>query len=173
MQDPCPFHRLTPPCHGGGFVLMDTLCALALAGVLLALALPQAAQVMGRYSVVQASAMFEHDWRRARFSAQQLAQTVRLQAIDHCLPSVTGWPCGWQTIIEATGQVLHETRLPAGLVVTTKPSNVWRIDAWGEPLSGGASILFQPAYPPGLAPQLLCMNVLGRLRRLQGQTCTS
>jgi len=153
-------------------MLWDTLCALTLTGVLLSMTLPMAAHVIGRYLVRQSSAMFEHDWRRARFSAQQLSQSVRLQPLVNCTGSSTGWPCGWQTINEATGQVLHETHLPAGLVVTTKPSNVWRIDAWGEPLSGGASILFQSAHDSGLAPELLCLNVLGRLRRIQGPSCT-
>jgi Tfp pilus assembly protein FimT len=151
----------------------DALCTLALAGVLMALALPLLVNVIGRFNVVQASAWFEHDWRRARFSAQQLAQAVRLQPLNSCPSSTTGWTCGWQTVLESTGQVLHETHLPSGLVVSTKPSNVWRIDAWGEPLSGGASILFQSAQAPDGAPQLLCLNVLGRLRRIQGQTCTS
>jgi hypothetical protein len=152
---------------------VDALCALALAGVLLGLAWPLVAQVMGRYSVVQASAWFEHDWRRARFSAQQWAQSVRMQPLNTCLGATSGWPCGWQTILEATGEVLHETHLPAGLMVTTKPSNVWRIDAWGEPLSGGASVLFQSVNDPGLTPQLLCLNVLGRLHRIQGLTCSN
>lgn len=151
----------------------DALCALALTGVFMSWSLPLAAQLMGRYNVIQASAQFEHDWRRARFSAQQLAQTVRLQPLNGCATPGTGWPCGWQIIIEATGQVLHETHLPSGLMVTTKPSNVWRIDAWGEPLSGGASILFQFSPNPGLTAQLLCVNVLGRLRRIQGLTCTN
>jgi hypothetical protein len=131
------------------------------------------ADAMHKWNVIQSRARFERDWRWARWSAQQSGQVIRLQALELCHASRTaGWSCGWQTRVEATGQLLNETRLPAGLTVDTKPSSTWRIDAWGEPLSGGASIVFQAGTNATLATELLCMNVAGRLRRIQGNSCS-
>mgnify|MGYP003704519285 CR=1 FL=1 len=53
-----------------------------------------------------------------------------------------------------------------------KLTGSWRIDAWGEPLSGGASIVFQAGTDAAPATELLCMNVVGRLRRIRGNSCS-
>ena len=156
-----------------GFALIELLGALALTGILIGLAYPMVTDWMHRWHVIQSRARFERDWRWARWSAQQSGQVIRLQSLDHCHASRTaGWSCGWQTRFEATGQLLNETLLPAGLTVDTKPSGSWRIDAWGEPLSGGASIVFQAGTDAAPATELLCMNVAGRLRRIQGNSCS-
>jgi type II secretory pathway pseudopilin PulG len=157
-----------------GYTWIDLLCSLSIMGTVLTYALPLPQAWVGRSDMMLARQRFEQDWRRARWSAQIMGQTVRLQPITSCLatPASSGWPCGWQTVVESSGLLLKETRLPSGLSVSTKPSDTWRIDAWGEPLSGGASIMFQSNLQAALAPELLCMNLLGRLRRLQGTSCS-
>ena len=156
------------PC---GFALSEALCALILSAIVMTHALPATWAWSGRWSVETSRARFEQDWRQARWIALQTGQSLRIQALGLCGRSL-GWSCGWQTIHEQTGLVIHESRLPAGISVTTKPSDVWRIDAWGEPLSGGASMLFQSLLNALTAPELLCMNVLGRMRRIQGFSCS-
>jgi Tfp pilus assembly protein FimT len=154
-----------------GFVLAQTLCALAMAGIVMTHALPSTWTWSERWRIDTSRSRFEQDWRQARWIAQQIGQPLRIQPLGSC-GRASGWSCGWQTINEQTGQLIHESRLTAGLSVSTKPSDFWRIDAWGEPLSGGASILFQSNLNTTMPPDLLCMNVVGRLRRIQGSTCS-
>jgi hypothetical protein len=157
-----------------GHALIDALGALALLGLVLSQALPLAQAWSQRVTLTQARARFEADWLASRWRAQQMGGVLRLQALPGCLTAsgTGGWHCGWQVVVESSGQLLRESRLPAGLWVTPKPLDGWRVDAWGEPLSGGASVLFQSATSPGQTPELLCLNVLGRLRRVQGGACS-
>jgi hypothetical protein len=157
-----------------GQALIGALASLSLLGVFVTMAWPSVNALRSRWPVLQARAAFERDWRSLRWRAQQWGQSLRLQPVTPCVtPSGSGgWHCGWQALNEANGAVLHQTLLPPGLRLTSKPNEPWRVDAWGEPLSGGASMLFESAWAP-MTPELLCMNVLGRMRRLQGTTCTS
>jgi hypothetical protein len=164
-----------PFFHGHlGHTLLELVFALACLAVGLAQSLALGSRSAARWSVVQARATFEADWRAARWQAAKLGQALRLQAIAPCtrpgLPS--GWHCGWQLTLDESGRVLQETPLPSGLVVMVKPNAPWRVDAWGDPLSGGASVLFESVVERASAPELLCMNVLGRLRRLRSEACS-
>ena len=156
-----------------GLTLLDALVAVAILAVWLVAALPSFAVLGGRLPVVQARAAFESDWRSARWQAQRLGQVLRLQPLALCRrPGVAGgWHCGWQLVVEGSGKVLQESHLAPGVWVTSKPNLPWRIDAWGEPLSGGASMLFQAASSDSIQPEVVCMNVLGRLRRVAGDLC--
>lgn len=164
--------ELTP--KPSGHSLPEVLFTLAWLGIWMAQALPVWTQFGQRGSVSQARAAFETDWRAARWQAQKQGRTLRLQAITPCprpgLP--VGWHCGWQLAFDDTGRVLQESRLNPGLIVTVKPNEPWRLDSWGEPLSGGASILFQAVGASASAPELLCMNVLGRLRQVRSDSCS-
>lgn len=153
---------------------MEALGALALLGLVLGHALPMVQHWALKANLAQARARFEADWQAARWRAQQMGTVLRLQALPACRTSagLGGWHCGWQVVVESNGQLLRESRLSAGLWVTPKPVDGWRVDAWGEPLGGGASVLFQSAAVPTQTPELLCLNVLGRLRRVQGEACS-
>ena len=157
-----------------GHALIEALGALALLGLVLTQSLPLIPAWVQRANLAQARARFEADWLAARWQAQQRGNSLRLQPIAACRTpaGAGGWHCGWQIVLEGTGQLLRESRLPAGLWVTPKPAEGWRVDPWGEPLGGGASVLFQSVTPGAAQPELLCLNVLGRLRRVQGETCS-
>ena len=157
-----------------GHALIDALGALALLGLVLTQTLPLIPAWVQRATLVQARARFEADWLAARWQAQQTGHNLRLQPMAPCRTpaGAGGWHCGWQMVVEGNGQLLRESRLPAGLWVTPKPAEGWRGDPWGEPLGGGASVLFQSGTPGAALPELLCLNVLGRLRRVQGETCS-
>ena len=173
-----PTQLCSPSCPrlpiSSGHALIEALGALALLALVLTQALPLISTWAPRASLTQARARFEADWLAARWRAAQLGSVLRLQALPSCHTSAGsgGWHCGWQVVVESTGQLLHESRLPAGVWVMPKPLDGWRIDAWGEPLSGGASVLFQSISLPTQTPELLCLNVLGRLRRVQGSACS-
>ncbi len=158
-----------------GHALIEALGALALLGLVAAHSLPMPHAWAARLSLVQARARFEADWQAARWQAQRLGSALRLQALPGCHTAVGpgGWHCGWQVVIEANGQLLHESHLPAGVWVTPKPADGWRVDAWGEPLGGGASVGFQSSASAATTPEWLCLNVLGRLRRVQGDACSN
>ena len=162
-------HRPKPAV---GTSLPEILCLLACLSIGLAQSLPLWGSAGAGLALGQARAAFETDWRGARWQAQTRGHAMRLQAIVPCVrPNLPGgWHCGWQWVQEDTGQLIQESRLPPGLSVSVKPNSPWRIDAWGEPLSGGASILFQSTVGSA-TPELLCMNVLGRLRRVRGLAC--
>lgn len=157
-----------------GHALIEALGALALIGLISAQALPTIQAWSQHQSLVQARARFESDWHWARWRAQQSGNTLRLQALPGCptVPAAGDWHCGWQWVIDGNSQLVRESHLPAGIGVTPKPTDGWRFDAWGEPLGGGASVLFQSSASLATTPELLCLNVLGRLRRVQGDTCS-
>jgi type II secretory pathway pseudopilin PulG len=169
MHAPCLAH---PRSHG--LTLFEALASLALLTALLVSAIPTLSALRGRSAILQARAQFEADWQWARWHALRAAQTLRLQAIAPCPRQTTGnsLNCGWQWVALDQGQVFQASPLPVGLNVSFKPADGWRVDAWGEPLGGGASVLFQSTLAPGLVPQTLCLNVLGRLRRVQGEACS-
>ena len=166
-------HRIDPSVPTG-FSLIEVLFTLAWLGTVLIQSLGMGTQSAARQGLLGARAAFESDWRAARWRAARQSLTLRLQAISPCQrPGLSGgWHCGWLLSDESSGRVIFETRLAAGLMVTVKPNAPWRIDAWGDPLTGGASILFQSVTDPTASPELLCMNVLGRLRRLRAETCS-
>jgi Tfp pilus assembly protein FimT len=170
---PHPFGASGRAC-ARGHALIEALGALALLGLVLGHALPMVQHWALKANLAQARERFEADWQAARWRAQHMSTVLRLQALPACRTpaGLGGWHCGWQVVVESNGQLLHESRLPAGLWVTPKPADGWRFDAWGEPLGGGASVLFQSASVPIQTPELLCLNVLGRLRRVQGEACS-
>jgi Tfp pilus assembly protein FimT len=166
---PCPNH----PRLSQGLTLIDALSCITLLALLGSLALPNWSTWGARWHLMQARARFEADWHWARWHAQQAAMALRLLPITPC-PRSTGndsLHCGWQWVGWPQGQVLRESALAVGLSVTYKPSNGWQFDAWGEPMGGGASVLFQSAQRPGVDAETLCLNVLGRLRRVRGEGC--
>ena len=157
-----------------GHALLDLGLGVMLLGIWLCYAMPMTSNWTGRWQMQMARGLFEDEWRSARWRAQMGAQVLRIRALPDC-PSAQAagsWSCGWQLVSDNGVLLLHETRLPLGLQITVKPDQDWRIDAWGEPLSGGASILFASVSNANLVPELLCMNVLGRLRRLRAETCS-
>lgn len=178
MSCPIAFPAVSPRARARwpkwrGHALIEALGALALLGMVLSQTLPLIPTWVQRATLAQARARFEADWLAARWRAQQSGQVLRLQALPTCRTPAGqgGWHCGWQVVVEANGQLLRESRLPAGVWVTPKPVEGWRVDPWGEPLGGGASVLFQSGITNAVLPELLCLNVLGRLRRVQGVAC--
>lgn len=157
-----------------GHALLEALGALALWGLAFTQALPMIQTWSQRIALAQSRAHFEADWLAARWRAQQSGSALRVQGLPGCRTpaGAGGWHCGWQVVHEATGELWRESHLPSGVWVTPKPSDGWRVDPWGEPLGGGASVLFQSSVANGVPPELLCLNVLGRLRRLQVDTCS-
>lgn len=156
-----------------GLTLIDVLAGVALLGATVSLSQIALDPWRERWRLTQARAAFEADWHRARTHAQAHAQTLRLLPLQPCgspnaAPSLR---CGWRWVTQPQGQVVYQTSLPDGVTVTSKPADGWQFDAWGDPLGGGSSVLFQSASQPSLAAQTLCLNVLGRLRRAGGVTC--
>ena len=67
-----------------GYTWIDLLCSLSIMGTVLTYALPLPQAWVGRSDMMLARQRFEQDWRRARWSAQIMGQTVRLQPITSC-----------------------------------------------------------------------------------------
>ncbi len=169
MNRPAPL-LLTPQ----GFTLIDALTCVALVGAIVTMSLSALDPWRERWRLTQARAAFESDWHHARALAQQGAQVLRLVPLSPCGQGQTpvSLGCGWRWVTHPQGQVMHQTSLPGGLAVISKPADGWQFDAWGDPLGGGASVLFQSTARPALSAQTLCLNLLGRLRRVGGTTCS-
>lgn len=156
-----------------GVTLIDVLAAVALLGATLTMSLTALEPWRERWRLTQTRAAFEADWQRARTHAQANAQTLRLLPLPSCGPlqAAPGMRCGWRWVTQPRGDTVYQTTLPDGVAVTPKPADGWQFDAWGDPLGGGASVLFQSTRLPSVAAQTLCLNVLGRLRRVGGSAC--
>lgn len=125
MSCPIAFPAVSPRASARwpkwrGHALIEALGALALLGMVLSQTLPLIPTWVQRATLAQARARFEADWLAARWRAQQSGQVLRLQALPTCRTPAGqgGWHCGWQVVVEANGQLLRESRLPAGVWVT-------------------------------------------------------
>ncbi|MDI9331267.1 MAG: hypothetical protein QM527_08160 [Alphaproteobacteria bacterium] len=152
-----------------GHALLGALTALALLGVMLSSAQPALHASGQRSMAAQARSSFEADWWANRWQSLRLGRGARLQTPSPC-PATQ--PCPWQWVAPDIASTARESQPGSTVRWGFKPAEGWRIDAWGEPLSGGASAVFQ-AQSMGLGPAAwLCLNALGRLRRVQGQSCS-
>ncbi len=163
-----------PSIANRGLTLLDVLAGVALLSATLSMSQRALEPWRERWRLTQARAAFEADWQRARAHAQAHAQTLRLLPLQPCGSSnaAPSLRCGWRWVTHPVVQVVSQTSLPYGVMVTSKPADGWQIDTWGEPLGGGSSVLFQSILQPSIAAQTLCLNVLGRLRRVGGVTCS-
>ena len=176
MQTPLPVVSHTS--RSQGFTLLELLTVIGLMTTLLMVASPWLQQYLWRLQVESVTQSWSADLQAARLQAVRTGQAVRLQRLHHCqaLPMATGdWRCGWQLLKKINNPpLLWQTALAGEVLVSLSPAqNSLDINASGEPVVGGLRVVFQTSHRlPMSSSRVVCINVAGRLRVAQGNSCS-
>jgi Tfp pilus assembly protein FimT len=158
-----------------GISLIETLWVVCLTGLITAAGSTALGDWLLRIRIESARTSWANDLQTARLKASTDDVSAWLERLTDCNTSLgtTDWSCGWRLRTDAG--VMQETRPASGVqvLVNFNPPQSLQIDNQGDPVSGGASVVFraQGAKLSQLS-QSLCLNVAGRLRWVSGESCS-
>lgn len=169
--------------HRGGFTLAELLCALAVAGIAIAVGVPHFQRLVAARTVGAQVDAFESALRYARSEAVRRVQPVTIciarqpeEAAPDCAASAAGgWQSGWLVFIDhgeigriERGDTLLRVEQPPRITARINSSRrALTFEATGIALSGTGSYRFLPPGAIGDDDPLartVCVNKQGRAR---------
>ena len=172
-----PFFIQPKPCQPAGFSLAELCVVLAITAFGVGMALPSWQAWWWRVRVDSTVQAWAGDLQAARLQALRRGEFLQLQRLSHCLttPLRAGdWRCGWQLVTKSAtpSAAMLSSPLAGALGVQLYPAlNSLDINPQGEAVAGGLRLVVQPMAAPALA-RSICINITGRLRVVNGSTCT-
>ncbi len=172
-----PFFLLAPPSRLAAYTLAEVCMVLAITAVCLGMAAPSLGQWFWRLRVDSAVHAWTGDLQAARLQALRRGESLQLQRLTHCLnkPLPTGdWRCGWQLVPKTMGLAAPMLSSPqtGELLIQLYPNqNSLDINPLGETIAGDLRMVVQPKSSTSVM-RSICINIAGRLRVVNGGTCT-
>jgi type IV fimbrial biogenesis protein FimT len=194
MLSKLPLRRRCSRGRQRGVTLVESMVALAIAGVLTTVALPNLTGLRAKAAVETQVGSFNSALRRARSEAITRGQTVTVCALDAdslgddkpaCMASGNDWTGGWLVFVDAgergdvdeDDDILRVEAAPAGVgpMVGTQRYVTYR---WsGELLGIAAHFRFLPPGEPAVdvpveGSALVCVNKPGKPRVAKEARCS-
>lgn len=172
-----PFFFSSPPRSPGGFTLAELCVVLAITALCLSWAVPSLSQWFWRLRVDSAVHTWAGDLQASRLQAMRRGEYLQLQRLTHCLaqPLPQGdWRCGWQLVPKSQAAVtpVLVSALSGELRVQLYPAqNSLDINPMGEAVVGGLRMVVQ-ARGSQTSLRSICINITGRLRVVNGASCS-
>lgn len=174
-----PGHGVPSSRHSAGFTLIEFLVAIAMLGILAALAAPSFADFLRRQRIESMREEMMASIAQARVDAIARGQSVVLIRNTPCPQAANplDWDCGWTAFADLNGNgainagepVLHVVQGKPGIRIRRAPdANILTFNRHGLPPFGRMEIF--PAGPAftvvdGLA---VCLALGGRARTVRG-----
>lgn len=175
-----------PACGQGGVTLAEAVVAIAVLGVLAALAAPAFNGVFQRWQIQRAVSGLHHALHLARSEAVRRGGHIALQKLaGNTCGGADGnldWDCGWHVCVNANDDgkcavddaVLYRLELAGSVRVTRSGgTDSVRFDRWGTVAGAWPSFGVYPAGTSTAHPatRRLCMSSGGRVRVIAAATC--
>lgn len=166
-----------------GFTLIEVLVAIAILGILTALAMPNFSASIKRYRINAIRDEISSSLELARITAMTRGVSVFLARNPACagvtFVGTNDWSCGWRVVedtnrddaVNATDTLLQTTLVPSGFVLIhggTGASNI-TVNRWGQLAGTGHNFVITPdnyiaATDPSSAT---CITSGGRVRHIK------
>lgn len=175
--------RNTSSC---GFTFIETLVAIAIAGVLTALAMPSFADMIKRWRINSIRDELTSTLEYAKSEAIRRGLPVIVRSRTDCvidMPTSDDWACGWRVIVDvnqngtanANEPIIQIVSIPSGFDVVQKqlgPQII--VTRFGQLQGVGKKFIISPTGPGITDPATttICISIGGRIRYVPGDfTC--
>lgn len=168
--------------------MVEALVTVAILAILLGLAAPSMREVQVRWQVLRAAHALDSSFGLARSEAIRRAGKVAVRkSAQSCASSLseTQWDCGWVVFADQNGDgeqastepTLQVVDLPG--MVQVQPSfsaTALQLDRYGGLQGGNQHFALLPSEAEstgaGATKRVLCLSQGGRVRLLEGSTCS-
>lgn len=167
--------------HAGGFTLTELMIAIAIIGILIAIAAPNFNDSIKRYRVNAIRDDISASLQLARTTAMSRGTSVFLSRISTCtgttLSGTNDWSCGWQIVadknrngnvnVSPTDDLLQTTTVPVGFTLLHfgTGSGTVTVNQWGQLAGTGHNFSIGPNNFTATDPtSVTCITSGGRIR---------
>ncbi|MEQ1536291.1 MAG: GspH/FimT family pseudopilin [Burkholderiaceae bacterium] len=167
-----------------GFTLVELMIAVAIIGILAAIAMPNFSESIKRYRVNAIRDDITASMQLARITAMSRGVSVFLVRNATCtgvtFSGTNDWSCGWRVVadtnrngnvnVDPTDQLLQTSSVPAGftLIHNGTGAGTATINQWGQFAGTGHNFLITSApYGTNDPTSITCITSGGRVRHIK------